>query len=166
MRCSANLPSLPPSPFSLPSLLSLPCHEVAYVLLLVVIATSNYSPLFFFVYLSNYMLLCSCRSPRGPVFDSSGRATLPPTRPPTTPIDSVRYRQYPMLSPYALVCMHALKGLACRSRVTPASSHASPCSGEAVTLAARCVVHAEVTKKLMGPKLRYPAVVIDSVVRL
>jgi hypothetical protein len=27
------------------------------------------------------------------------------------------------------VRMHALKGLACRSNVAPASSHASPCSG-------------------------------------
>ena len=29
--------------------------------------------------------------------------------------------------------MHALNGLACRARVTPASSHASPCSGETLT---------------------------------
>ncbi len=38
--------------------------------------------------------------------------------------------------PYAHVRMRALKGLACRARVTPASSHASPCSGEALMLPA------------------------------
>ncbi len=37
-----------------------------------------------------------------------------------------------IFSPYACVRMRALKGLACRVRVTPASSHASPCSGEAL----------------------------------
>ena len=38
-----------------------------------------------------------------------------------------------MCSPHAHVRMHALKGLPCRARVTPASSHASHCSGEALT---------------------------------
>jgi hypothetical protein len=32
--------------------------------------------------------------------------------------------------------MHALKGLACRARVTPASSHASTCPGKALTSSA------------------------------
>ncbi len=41
-----------------------------------------------------------------------------------------------MFSPYAQLRMHALKGLACHSRVTTASSHASPCSGEVLTSAA------------------------------
>jgi WD40 repeat protein len=36
-----------------------------------------------------------------------------------------------LLIPHAR--MHALEGLTCRSRVTSAGSHASPCSGEALT---------------------------------
>ena len=43
-----------------------------------------------------------------------------------------------MLSPYAYVHMHALKGLACRAHATLASSHALPCSGEALTLLSAC----------------------------
>jgi hypothetical protein len=46
------------------------------------------------------------------------------------------YRRYHMFSPFAHVRMRALKGLACRAHVTAASSHASPCSGEAFTLPA------------------------------
>jgi hypothetical protein len=38
-----------------------------------------------------------------------------------------------IFSPYARVRMRALKGMACCARVTPASLHASPCSGEALT---------------------------------
>ncbi len=37
---------------------------------------------------------------------------------------------------YAHVRKHVLKGMACHSRVTPASSHASPCSSEALALPA------------------------------
>ena len=37
-----------------------------------------------------------------------------------------------MLYANAHMLMHALKGLACRARVTPASLHALPCSGEAL----------------------------------
>ncbi len=43
-----------------------------------------------------------------------------------------QHRQHPLFSPYAHVRMHALKGLACRARVSPASS---PCSGEACVAA-------------------------------
>ena len=52
----------------------------------------------------------------------------------------LRYTQYRMLSPYARVRMHAQKGLACNTRVTPASSQA--CSGEALTRRLRAALAA------------------------
>ena len=89
--------------------------------------------------------------------------------------DASNHILLPMLPPGACLSfgpmtqcvVHALKGLACRARVTPASSHASHCKqGSALTstraAAPVLLAHAEVTKNIilfsMGPKLRYPAV--------
>ena len=59
--------------------------------------------------------------------------------------------------------MHALKGLACRVRVTPASSPASHCKQCSALTSPSLHARAGVTKNLimvlMGPKVRHPTVV-------
>ena len=80
------------------------------------------------------------------------------------------HRRYPSFHPTAQCVVHALKGLACRARVTPASSPAAPASRMrrsrrlySTRAAAQVLLApAEVTKNIMlfkmGPKRRYPAV--------
>ena len=54
----------------------------------------------------------------------AGWLVLP--RPEGKPVFVVAARCVPHVFPYVHVCIHVLKGLDCRARVTPASSHASP----------------------------------------
>jgi hypothetical protein len=60
----------------------------------------------------------------------AGWLVLP--RPEGKPVFVVAARYVPHVFPYVHVCMHVLKGLDCRARVTPASSHASPRFGRGV----------------------------------